>query len=130
MLLISSRVQSERIFRLVTFGILANVDSSSEFECRCQIVNLRVACAERTQVPPSFDESENRRRVVNGVIDVMFLGERRHDDCRNPCPGSPTINLRRWNMVPPAAIFVVNNEDRRLGPVWAFAHQSHDLCYT
>src|SRR5262245_18977974 len=97
--------------------------SSPKFEGGRQVVDLSIPRSQRPQVPAALDEGKHRGGVVDRVIHVMLLRKRRDDDRGNSSAGSPAIDFRRRNVIPSAAVFVVNDEDRRLRPIRTLTHQ-------
>src|SRR4051812_38504369 len=69
-----------------------------------QIPELPPHARQRRQSKTPRQELQDRRRVVRRVIDKPALGERRNDDRRDPCSGSPAVALRRRHVIPEAAV--------------------------
>src|SRR4051794_38557630 len=94
-----------------------------------QVRRGRVAGAEWGQAETHLDRLQNRSRIVGGVIDEAALSERGHNEHRYAKPRPPAVALRRFNMVPCAAILVSRDDDCRIGPVRARLDQPDDLSY-
>ena len=89
-----------------------------EVEGSGQISRRLVARGQRFQVPARLDEFEQRRRIVEVMINEAFAGIGRDDQQRHPPPWPPAVDHRRRHMVVPAAEVVVGDEDHAVLPVF------------
>src|SRR5215469_3137127 len=62
------------------------------------------------------------------MIDKAALGEGTYHDCRNAGTVAPdAIAGRRCNVIPPPAMFVVRDDNKRFFPVIAFLHGIYNV---
>ena len=77
---------------------------------------MGIAIAQWRQMPTGFDQLEDRRGVIRGVIDEMSLREWRNNDRWHPCSWPPSIDLRWCDMVPNATVTRVRYDDHGVIP--------------
>src|SRR5439155_23990035 len=86
-----------------------------------KIASLAISYSERVEVPPPFDQLQDRRMVVFAVRDVSATRERRQYDCRRAETAEPvgSVDVRRlgrWNVIEEAAPFVEVDHEHRARP--------------
>ncbi len=77
---------------------------------------MLISCGKRRQPPPLLDELEDGDGLVAGVVDIAFLGKRGDDDGRHAGPGAKLVDDRGSDVVPSAAVFVVDDDDGAVFP--------------
>src|SRR5438046_833081 len=80
-----------------------------------------------------LDEREDRRRIINGVVDESGPGKWRDHDGGHACTGSPSVTLRWRDVVPEATVLVVRDDDDGVLPIRSRAHrfdERHDVMFS
>ena len=90
----------------------------------CHGVVARLQARQDRKVEPPRDKTQDRRRVIQRMIDEAFPGERRNDQRRNAASRPPAVRLRRPDMIPEAAVIIVSHDDEHMLPLRALLEMS------
>src|SRR6266481_5966973 len=77
-----------------------------------QVSHAGAYTRQRLEAEPARDQLQDRRRIVERMVDIAALAEGRDDDRGNARAGSPAIGGRWRDVIPPPAVLVVRDDDR------------------